>query len=47
MRQDGQKRPDVFDAILRWLHRLLNPPAASRVPASSDRPRRVRDRVPI
>ena len=47
MRQDSQKRPDVFDAILRWLHRLMNPPTVSRVQASSGRPRRVRDRVPI
>jgi hypothetical protein len=41
------KREDRFDAILRWVHRLLNPPTPSPATASSRRPRRVRDRVPI
>jgi hypothetical protein len=45
---DVETREDVFDRLLRWVHRLLNPPRPS--PASTSggrRPRRVRDRVPI
>ncbi|PYQ35847.1 MAG: hypothetical protein DMF55_06460 [Acidobacteria bacterium] len=43
-----QRREDLFDRVLRWVHRLLNPPRPAPVPASAARrPRRVRDRVPI
>lgn len=42
---------DAFGALLRWLHRLLNPPQATVIPhpatMSGGRRRRVRDRVPI
>ena len=40
-----RRREDRFDAILRWVHRLLNPPTPSPVAVSGRR--RVRDRVPI
>ena len=40
-----RRREDRADAILRWVHRLLNPPTPSPVTASGRR--RVRDRVPI
>jgi hypothetical protein len=40
-----RRREDRADAILRWVHRLLNPPKPSPVTVSSRR--RVRDRVPI
>ena len=40
-----RRREDRADAILRWVHRLLNPPTPSPVTMSSRR--RVRDRVPI
>jgi hypothetical protein len=39
------RREDRLDAILRWVHRLLNPPASSAATAPTRR--RVRDRVPI
>ncbi|PYQ66927.1 MAG: hypothetical protein DMF54_06155 [Acidobacteria bacterium] len=46
--QSTQRREDLFDRVLRWVHRLLNPPRPAPVPASAARrPRRVRDRVPI
>ncbi|HEY3173471.1 MAG TPA: hypothetical protein VGK86_12950 [Thermoanaerobaculia bacterium] len=42
------RREDLFDALLRWAHRLLNPPRTSPASAPTGRrPRRVRDRVPI
>jgi hypothetical protein len=41
----GRRREDRFDAILRWVHRLLNPPTPA--PATASGRRRVRDRVPI
>jgi hypothetical protein len=41
----GDRREDRFDAILRWVHRVLNPPTPT--PASASSRRRVRDRVPI
>jgi hypothetical protein len=39
------RREDRLDAILRWVHRLLNPPSAT--PATASSRRRVRDRVPL
>ena len=39
------RREDRLDAILRWVHRLLNPPTPA--PATMSKRRRVRDRVPI
>jgi hypothetical protein len=39
------RREDRADAILRWLHRLLNP--RTPAPAMAPSRRRVRDRVPI
>ncbi len=41
----ARRREDRLDAILRWVHRLLNPPA--QVPATASNRRRVRDRVPL
>jgi len=43
----ASRREDRFDAILRWVHRLLNPPSPSPVRAQSGTRRRIRDRVPI
>ena len=42
----ARRREDRLDAILRWVHRLLNPPPA-QVPATASSRRRVRDRVPL
>ena len=42
----GHLREDRLDAILRWVHRLLNP-LRTPVPATASSRRRVRDRVPI
>jgi len=45
---DVETREDLFDRLLRWVHRLLNPPRPSPTSTSGGRrPRRVRDRVPI
>ena len=41
----ARRREDRMDALLRWVHRLLNPPTSARETMSSRR--RVRDRVPI
>ena len=41
----ARRREDRMDAILRWVHRLLNPPTPA--PATMSKRRRVRDRVPI
>ncbi|HEV8609235.1 MAG TPA: hypothetical protein VGS98_04110 [Thermoanaerobaculia bacterium] len=44
--ENRSRRPDLFDRLLSWIHRLLNPPPPA--PAQADRrPPRVRDRVPI
>ncbi|MEO8348691.1 MAG: hypothetical protein ABI610_07250 [Acidobacteriota bacterium] len=40
-------RGDVFDAILRWAHRLLNPPTLTPSRARMGERRRFRDRVPL
>jgi hypothetical protein len=40
-----RRRRDVFDRMLAWAHRLLNPPVPATVRVG--RPRRERDRVPI
>ena len=41
----ARRREDRMDALLRWVHRLLNPPTPARETTSGRR--RVRDRVPI
>ena len=41
------RREDVFDAILRWAHRLLNPPTLTPARARMGEKRRSRDRVPV
>lgn len=49
-RPESVRSGDAFDALLRWLHRLLNPPQATVIPhpaSGAGRRRRVRDRVPI
>lgn len=38
-------RGDLFDVLLRWAHRILNPPAPAGE-RMGDR-RRIRDRVPL
>ena len=43
----SETREDVFDAILRWAHRVLNPPNPVPARARMGERRRVRDRVPL
>jgi hypothetical protein len=38
---------DFFDALLRWMHRILNPPAPVPARVESRDRRRHRDRVPV
>ncbi len=47
LRADDPRRGDVFDAILRWAHRLLNPPNLTPARARMGDRRRSRDRVPV
>ncbi|HZI67956.1 MAG TPA: hypothetical protein VFF17_15450 [Thermoanaerobaculia bacterium] len=46
-RPEDPSRGDVFDAILRWAHRLLNPPTLTPASARMGERRRSRDRVPV
>src|SRR6266542_3765762 len=47
-RERTPRQEDMFDALLRWVNRLLNPPRPTPAPAPTGRhPRRVRDRVPL
>jgi hypothetical protein len=40
-------RGDLFDALLRWAHRVLNPPMRAPARAKMGERRRIRDRVPL
>ena len=38
---------NVFDALLRWAHRILNPPTRVPIRVTTGDRRRHRDRVPV